>query len=65
MKIHVIHIVHILKKRKNMSYQIQQYVHVLAVTTGVPFLATKYQYIKPIFLYKSGHANVYLLKDFL
>lgn len=46
-----------------MSYQIQQYV--LAVTTGVPFLATKYQYIKPIFLYKSGHANVYLLKDFL
>lgn len=64
MKIHVIHIVHILKKkRKNMSYQIQQYV--LAVTTGVPFLATKYQYIKPIFLYKSGHANVYLLKDFL
>lgn len=63
MKIHVIHIVHILKKRKNMSYQIQQYV--LAVTSGVPFLATKYQYIKPIFLYKSGHANVYLLKDFL
>lgn len=62
MKIHVIHIVHILKK-KNMSYQIQQYV--LAVTTGVPFLATKYQYIKPIFLYKSGHANVYLLKDIL
>lgn len=46
-----------------MSYQIQQYV--LAVTTGVPFLAKKYQYIKPIFLYKSGHANVYLLKDFL
>lgn len=45
-----------------MSYQIQKYV--LAVTTGVPFLATKYQYIKPIFLYKSGHANVYLLKDF-
>lgn len=45
-----------------MSYQIQQYV--LAVTTDVPFLATKYQY-KPIFLYKSGHANVYLLKDFL
>lgn len=30
-----------------MSHQIQQYV--LAVTTGVSFLATKYQYIKPIY----------------
>lgn len=46
-----------------MSHQIQQYV--LAVTTGVSFLATKYQYIKPIFLYKSRHSNAYLLKDFL
>lgn len=51
------------KKRKSKSHQIQQYV--LAVTTGVSFLATKYQYIKPIFLYKSRHSNAYLLKDFL